>query len=138
MSRLPLDGTETTPSTVLVSAACSLGFIYLLATAVLLSRSLSSLVIYFCCLFYRGVEGDDDFMQCEINCTIILHAAHQILLVLLKSAIVHVFKTCVIFFVSECWRVTMFPFLHMPSWLYCTVGSMDKLLSMLIIELFIT
>lgn len=97
MSHLPFNGRETAPSTAVLAAACSLGFIYLLATVELLSRTSFFLVIYFCCLFYGGVEGNDDFMQSEINLTIILHAAHQILLVLLKSAIICVFKTSVYF-----------------------------------------
>ncbi|KAK4821122.1 hypothetical protein QYF61_013508 [Mycteria americana] len=41
----------------------------------------------------RGFEGDEDIMQCKVSLTVILHAAHQILLVLLKSGIIHVFKT---------------------------------------------
>lgn len=108
MSHLPFNGRETIPSTVVVVAACSLGFICLLATVVLLSRTLCSLVIYLCCLFYRGVEGNDDFMQSEINLTIIPHAAHQILLVLLKSAIIHDFKTNVYFiWVLESYHVSI-------------------------------
>lgn len=39
-------------------------------------------------------------MQCEINPTIISHASNQVFLVSLKSAIIHVFKTGLYFFVS--------------------------------------
>lgn len=54
-------------------------------------------IIYFCCLFCCGIENNEGIMQYKVKDTMIRYASHQILLVLLKSGIIHVFKINVCF-----------------------------------------
>ena len=100
---------ETTTRTVM-AATCLLAFIFSLITVVSTFD-----ISYFCCWFCREIEGNEHIMQCKIKVTMMLYAAHQILLVIFMSGIIHVLK------INEClmWANTFIalrelPFLH-PS-----------------------
>lgn len=76
-----------------MAATCSLGGYFVFNYNTVSTTD----IIYLCCLFCGGIENSEGIMQYKVKDTMILYAAHQILLVLLKSGIIHAFKINVCF-----------------------------------------